>query len=361
MNIQSQRAPRIFLPSDKTRPADQFTRAAFAHAKAVTNLTSAEKICQERWPQDEATALITRGAVSPATTATPAWAGVLAPTGAVGAFVETLAPQSAASQIFARSTVVSLDGVGQITVPRRSAPPTGTEVSFIAPGEPITVAQLTLAGTTLGPARKLAVIIVATNELLESSAAEQVFAAMVRENVAAALDASFFSNAAATTARPAGILNGIGALAATAGGGEAAMVGDLDKLATAISDAAGEIVLVANPRQAFSIRIRLGTRFDIPVIASRAVPAGTVVALDPAAVAVRFGAVPRFESSEAPVIHMDDALALPIGTAGAPPSVASPARSMFQTNCTATRCILPAAWAVRSPGAIAWISGAVWA
>jgi hypothetical protein len=61
--------------------------------------------------------------------------------------------------------------------------------------------QLTLGGGMLGPARKLCTIVVATRETMESSAAEAVVQTLLRENAAFSLDASLFSNAAATDER----------------------------------------------------------------------------------------------------------------------------------------------------------------
>lgn len=344
-----------FLPSDRPRPALQFTRAAFANAVAATSLRSAADIAKERWPSDEATLMVMRGVASPATIASSPWAGVLAPT-VTGDYVATLAPVSAAAAVFARAIVAPLDGVASITVPRRANPPDPADVSWIAPGEPIGVGQLTVTGTILTP-KKLATIVAATRELIESSAAEAVFNAILRENVATSLDATFFSEVSATDARPAGVLEGITAL--TAASGADAMIDDLAQLVAAVSGSAGDVMIVANTAQALAIRVRLGSNFDVQVVGSRSVPAGTVIALDPAAIAVGFGAVPRFESSQETVLHMNT-VPTAISAAGSPNTIAAPVRSLFQTDCIATRVLLPAAWAVRDASAIAWVEGVSW-
>jgi len=40
---------------------------------------------------------------------------------------------------------------------------------------------------------------------------------------------------------------------------------------------------------------------------------------------------------------------LPIGTEGTPPTVAAPAKSLYQSDLVAIRVILDAAWALRAP------------
>jgi hypothetical protein len=55
---------------------------------------------------------------------------------------------------------------------------------------------------------------------------------------------------------------------------------------------------------------------------------------------------------------MEDTSPQQIGTA--PNVVAAPARSLWQTDSIAIRCILDAAWALRSTGAVAWVQSATW-
>jgi hypothetical protein len=274
--------------------------------------------------------------------------------------VGTLAPTSAAAAVFAKAFRASLAGIASLSLPRRASPPAAADVPWFEQGQPIPVGQLSVSGgATLGPPKKLAIIIGLTRQTMESSAAESVLTDMLRESVSFSLDASVFSTLAATDARPAGILNGIAGLTATAGGGTAAMEGDLEKLATAVSDAAGDVVLATHPRQALAIRIRKPD-LKIPVYSTRAIAAGTVIMLDPQALAVAFGTEPRFEAGIEPVIHHDDTTPLPISTAGSPNTVAAPARSLWQTDRVALRCILPAAWVLRQTGTVAWLSSATW-
>lgn len=335
-----------------SRPDQTLARAAFAVTLARRGHKTTEQIAERLWPNDA----IVKAAVSPATTTTPAWAGAVAQA-SVGDYVSSLSAASAASKVFADAVRVNLSGVASVTLPRRATPPAATDVTWVAEGSPFTVERLAVTGGAVLTPRKLGALIAITNELMNSSNAEAIFTEMLKESISFALDASFFSNVAASASRPAGILNGITATTATAGGGEAAQLGDLEKLAAAIADGVDDMVIVAHPRQAFALRLRNRGQLDFPVYSSRGVPAGTIVALDPKAVAVGFGAEPKFETSDETVIHMDDENPLPLAEGG---TVASPARSMYQVDCTALRARLPVAWGLRSPGAVAWISGATW-
>jgi hypothetical protein len=343
------------------RPGDYIPRAAYAHAVSALDPRQPggpEKVLRDRWSDDAVTPLVLKAAVDPAMMSVSGWAGIVA-SQAAGDYVSTLSRTSAAAAVFAKAFRADLDGIASILLPRRVTPPAAADVNWVAPGDPIPAGQISLSGATLGPAKKLAVMVALTRTLMESSAAENVLTTMLRESVSFSLDATVFSTLAATTARPAGILNGIAGLTATAGGGTTAMEGDLEKLAAAVSDAVGDVVIVAHPRQAFAIRIR-APQFGIPVFATRAIAAGTIVMLDPQALAVSFGTDPRFEAGIEGVLHLDDATPLAIETAGTPPTVAAAVRSAWQTDCVVTRCILPAAWVLRQTGTVAWLSSATW-
>src|SRR5215207_7741890 len=87
--------------SGRSRPAIHLTRAAFAHAKGLLEGQSPGDVCKNLWPGDDVTATVTRGTTTPATTATSGWASQLAQTSVTGDFVASLAPLSAAAQVFA--------------------------------------------------------------------------------------------------------------------------------------------------------------------------------------------------------------------------------------------------------------------
>jgi capsid protein len=227
---------------------------------------SVEEIAETLWTDDAVTPLVLRAAASPATTTGTGWADKLA-TNAVGDFVSSLVPLSAAARVFDAAVRVNLDGINSISFPYRSGDISSSAVPWVAQGAPIPVGQFALTSATLGPMHKLAIITALTRECAEHAAGEAVLTQLLRENAALALDASLFSNAAATADRPPGLLAGITPLTAASNGDDAAMSSDLSALANAISDDTAGLAYVMHPAQANTARLRRGTTFpsDIPV------------------------------------------------------------------------------------------------
>ena len=110
-----------------------------------------------------------------------------------------------------------------------------------------------------------------------------------------------------------------------------------------------------NPAQANMIKLRRGALFpdDVPIWPTIAVPAGTVIALDPLAFVSAFGSAPQIDTSNQISIQMQT-------TPSADLLTGSPAKSMVQVDCIATRLLLRAAWTWRIAGAVAWVQGAAW-
>ena len=195
------------------RPLPFLARAALAcvrHAFDPLGLRSAEDVAKSAWPGDKATlAVLDRAAVSPHSTTS---AAALA-TSAVGEFLGSLAPLSAAASLFAQAPRISLGELNTITFPRRSAAIDSAAVTWVDEGEPSRVPKLNIVGgSTLGPTKKLMSIVAVTRELTEASDAENVLDLMLRESCAFAIDATVFGAGAATSARPAGLLDGIAGL-----------------------------------------------------------------------------------------------------------------------------------------------------
>jgi hypothetical protein len=314
---------------------------------------SAESYARSRWG-DDVTPIVLRAATGSATTGIPAWAGDLA-RDAVGDFLASLAPISAAAKLFAAAPRVSLAGIQTLKFPARSGPLTPDQTMWIAEDAPAPVLRIDLTSATLGPAKKMLAFVVATRELLESSSAETIIATLLRENAAVSLDASLFSDLPATPARPAGALFGIAPLTVTTGGGDAAMTADLSALAAAISGSTGSLAFVAHPTQANAIKLRRGSLWpdDVPVWPTIGVAPGTVIALDPAAFASAFGDEAEISTSAETVLQMDTA-------PGADPMAGPSTKNLFQTDATAARLKLRAAWAWRATGCAAWVTGTTW-
>jgi capsid protein len=344
-----------------SRPAVHLERACIASAMAVIRKSYDTSIARDRWADDQVVPLLLRAATAPAALTDAGWAGTLARQ-VVGDFVSSLQPISAAAKLFAAAPSASLDGVATISFPKRASPIAASDVMWVSEAGVVPVKKYPITGVQLGPTKKLGVIVAATRQLMESSSAESALTLMLRESAAFSLDASVFSSTAASASRPAGILNGIAPLTATAGGQDDALSSDLEKLAAAIAPVSSGIAFIMNPRQGYSVRIRRGSTFarDIPIWTTTAVAEGTLIALDPAAIVSAFGVTPEIRSSIEVSLHLEDTAPAHIGTPGTPNVVAAPAHSMWQIDGVATRLLLPAAWAVRSPGAIAWLASATW-
>jgi hypothetical protein len=354
-----------FLPSDlpKPNPAKAMSRAAFAVARnaLINKGQGAVALAGERWPHDKEAIALTRAATSPASTSSSTWAGFLSPT-FVSDFLGSLTGESAAARLIAAGTRLSLDGTYSVTVPHRSANLPNVDAQWVAELGVWPVRQVALAASTLGPTRKLITGAVVSRELADYANGEEIVGRLLIEDIGATLDASMFSATAASSSRPAGLLNGITALTATTGGGEAAIRGDLAKLAVvATATGASDLVFIASPSYAARAALYPNVVGDnLRVWPSVAVADGTIIAIAPGAFVSGFGAVPRIDAARHATLHLDDASPLAISTAGTPNTVAAPVSSMFQSDTIALRVILDAAWTLRATGAVAWLQSASW-
>jgi hypothetical protein len=333
--------------------------ACAAQAVHPNKFSSPEAFARERWGAGPV-GMVLRAASAPAMTTTPTWAGVTAHD-VIGDFFASLAPMSAAASLIDAAPRVSLDRINSLKFPARSGSIDAAYLPWVGEGMPAPVLRFTFAtAATIGPACKLMAIVVMTREMAESSSAEMILTTILRENVSLALDASMFSTAAATAARPAGILAGLTPLTAATGGGETAMTTDLSALAGAIGSVTNGLAYVMNPKQAHAIKITRGTTWpdDVPIWPTVGVAPGTIIALDPAAFVSAFGSDPDITSSFEATLHMEDATPQQLVTS--PGVIASPQHGLFQTETLATRLRLPAAWAVRQTGAVSFITGATW-
>jgi hypothetical protein len=104
----------------------------------------------------------------------------------------------------------------------------------------------------------------------------------------------------------------------------------------------------------------LPSSFAYTIVASSALPAATVVAVDAAGVAAAISAEAQIATSENAAVHEEDSspLALVSGAQGSG-VVAVPMRAAFQTDVALLRIVAHAAWAAR-PGAAAAITAVTW-
>jgi Phage capsid family len=334
--------------------ANSLSRAAFAFARhAFEPAASPLAIAKRTFGSDRAVEFLIRAAVSPAMTTTTGWADTFVTVANV--FLASLTGPSAAADLFGRGLQVKFDGAGMVSLPTIA---TGS-ASFVGQGKPIPVTQYqTASGVKLEP-HKLALIAVLTREMVESSNAQAIVSASLTEAAAYGLDVAVFSATAGSDDRPPGILNGVPAEStpSTASPLSDAMVADLATLGGKVARVAGsDVVFVAAPEQALAIALR-SPDFGYPVLASRALLKGTVIAVAANAIVSGFDSVPVIEASREPELIPDTAPGEIVPAGG---GFSGQTWSLFQSDRVGLKMRMEAAWALRSPNAIAWMSNVTW-
>lgn len=108
-----------------------------------------------------------------------------------------------------------------------------------------------------------------------------------------------YGTAAADEDQPAGLLHCVTPIAAAATGPDA-MAEDFGALTGAIGEAGidpTEAVFVCSPREATIMKIKVGPKFDYPVLSTLGLPAKTVACFAPAAVASGYQDATQIETS----------------------------------------------------------------
>jgi hypothetical protein len=320
------------LPANRPpRPGDAVVRTALAHAQRRAGL-------------------VTRADATIGTTGASGWGEEITTT-SLRDFVAQLAPASAAAELIRLSggpLEFGRDNV--LLLPAWTAAPVA---HWCTEGDPIPVTSGTVATPQL-LAKNLSTIVPVSGQLLAQSNAEPGVRIALNEAVSKALDLALFGTAAASDARPAGLLNGVSALTGFPGDDATAMLADLRALVSAVAPY-GSPALVMHPVRALALAVRAPS-LGIPVVPTGHIAEGTVIALATPALAVAMGEIDIRSSSDA-TIHMDDEPLPIVDGAG---TVADPVRSMFQTAAVAIRLILTVGWQLRAPGGVAWIEGAAW-
>jgi hypothetical protein len=326
-------------------PWRSMARAAIAHAHwSIERKTRPVDYVEKTWEFDTDAHLLTRAATHPLTISESVALAEVAT-----AFLPALVPYSAGAKLFSMCTRLTFDGRGSFSIPDITAMSAG----FVAENSPKAVLAGVSRGATLNP-YKLAALIVASSELLAQGSVETIFQNTLAEAAARGLDTVLFSNAAATSASPAGLLNGIAGLTPSAPGTKTEAIStDLVALIAAVAPVAGggDIVIVVNPAQAAEIGIRTLGGFKDMIIPNGNLASGTVIAIATPAVVSAFGA-PTFSSSSEAAVHMSD-------TPGAIVA-SSPTSSMWQTANIAIKMVNDATWALRSTSGVAWMTGVNW-
>ena len=141
-----------------------------------------------------------------------------------------LLPQSVYGPLATQGMRLTFGRYGAINIPTRSLATT-IAGSFVGEGLPIPVRQGLFTTQQLTP-KKMAVISTWTREMDEHSVPQisALIQQAIQQDTSVAIDTILLDTNAKTTIRPAGLRNGISGLTATAGGGFAALVGDLKQL-----------------------------------------------------------------------------------------------------------------------------------
>jgi hypothetical protein len=330
------------------------SRAAIASARhAFDPRTPAVEIARRSFDNDRGVELVLRAASAPAMTSAAGWAGTFALVENV--FLSSLVGPSAAAGLFARGLKIQFDGHAAVSLPTIS---TG-QAGFVGENKSIPVVQFqTASGVSLSPC-KLALISLITREMIDGSNAEAIISATLKESASYGLDAVLFSASAATPDQPAGILNGVAAdTPSTNTDTWAAMIADLSLIGGKVARVAGsDVVFICAPEQALAIALR-SPDFAYPVLASKALTEGTVISVAANAIVSGFDPVPTIEASIDPEIIPDTAppgLIVPGGG-----TFTNTTWSMFQSDRVALRMRMRAAWALRSPNAIAHMTATTW-
>ncbi|WP_256806330.1 hypothetical protein [Bradyrhizobium sp. Bra64] len=327
-------------------------------AVAVGRLTGQhpDRILRQHWQHDHQAALIAKAAVTPT-----AMADV--ETASKWLFLSGLTPQSGAVRLFSGATRLDMDNVHLLNVSSVIAP----SPVFVGEGKPMPMMMGTTALAALGPVRKMLLGTAVTGELefAVPETASTLIGRVLSEQAGKSLDAVLFDAIAADDDRPAGLLNGVAPIAAAAGLTTAfdAAKTDLANLAAALATAGCDperMVIVANSSQALALRLMAGPRFTNEIIGTTALATGTVVAIDPAAIASGYSGVPEIEISEGGTAHFESATPLPISTAATPNTVAAPVLSAWQENLLMLKVRLRCCWGVLVPGAVQVVQGVTW-
>lgn len=316
-----------------------------------------------------------KAAQSPAQTNVATWAQELVQV-SYGAFMDLLTPESVVANL--PMTRFSFDGYGSIIIPNRASRTKNLGAAFRAEGAPIRVGAAVLGSKTLTP-KSMGIIGSFTNELFKRSTPniEMMIRQWMIEDTSMALDTSFLGAQAGTATTPAGIANALGANSVASTGATAAEItadarGMLGRMANALLGR--RPVWIMSPSNKIALQLALtpagtlafpsvelnNTFAGYPILTSMNVPLDEVFLVDAAEIDFA-GGIPEFLGTDVATIHEEDTtpLALASGAQGSA-VVATPARSLFQTNSAAIRAVWELDWLVMRTGAVQLLTGVAW-
>lgn len=354
---------------------DLLVRAVTAAGIAHFGKQPLERVLEQRYDNHRATAelakIMARSDQTIGATTVSGWASELVQTVNQG-FLDALMPYSIYPALRAKGIGLNFDGIGTVVIPGRTAG--GAGGGFVAEGLPIRVGRITTNSVSMSP-KKLGVIVAFSRELAKRStpAIEALVRQAILEDTAVILDAALTDATASSAARPAGLLNGVSAVASGYGGGDyQAVLADFKALLAPFfaANAADNIVVLMNPAQGLALSMMPGPdgvigsfmgaiRERVTFLESTSVTAGRLIALRASDFATALGDAPEFDVSEQATIHMEDTTPLEI-VSGTGPTTADPVRSLWQTATIGVRMIQDISWKMRRSGMVQWIDTTTW-
>jgi HK97 family phage major capsid protein len=293
--------------------------------------------------------LITKAAVSPATTTDGTWAGPLAQYGVAGEALQLLRGASIIGALEPKMRRVPF----RVKVPREIGAGTGGGWIGQGLGTPVTA---TAYDVLQQEAYKAGKIVVLSRELLQlgDPVAEKTVRDTVIAGVTAYLDAQFLTNTVTLAAdvRPAAITNGATAVTST-GTTAAQITADLNGLLAAINTTGTSLVWVMRPLTVARMAATLGNAvtglptnlFGIPVVLSANSPQ-QITLIDAAHILYSDDGSIDVDTSESAAIEMDS---VPTD----PPTAATVTVSLFHRNLFGIKVIRWLSYLRAQTGAVA--------
>jgi HK97 family phage prohead protease len=368
----------ILPPKKKFEAVDHVFRAMSVAVKAYGTQTPVEQTLRDMYGADDVTGYMLKAAVNPAMTTVAGYAAELVQIG-YGGLMDRLMAGSIYGPLSGYGSKFDFGRNGSIKIPVRSNTPRAAG-AWVGEGAAKPVKKITLTPITLTPF-KMAVITTFTEEMAfySTPAIEGVLRKAMADDTREALDGFLIDNVAASSVRPAGLLNGVSGLTPSAASTRIdKIVADLNALIAPMEAAGGggNVVLIMNPAQARAVGMAQTTTGDFAfagtgeaaskfgikaIITSTTVTAGTVIAVDADWFTTAVGDTPRFAVSTEATLHEEDTtpLALGSGTQGSG-VLAVPMRSLFQTDSVAIRLSLYVTWAMTRTGMVQYVPGVTW-
>jgi hypothetical protein len=344
---------RPLVPEDRrARPGDSFVRAAFEYAQSKT-LRREPRFAAD----DPVPGMILRADATIGTTGVAGWAAEVART-SWRDYLVSLAPYGAGGRLIELATPATLGQDNILNYPAVAAAP--SVLGWVAEGDPIPVSAVNFSTVVLGPPKKLGSILVWSGELAKRSNAEQIFAQLMRESVAASIDSALLATTAGSAAAHAGLLNGVVALGAYPGNDLVAVENDLLTLASACaaSGGSGRCTFIVDPTRLARLLILapvLAASLDI--VASAAVPVDRIIGIDAASLIIAVDQAPEIFATNVGTAHMST---VPLEIVSTAPATADPVREQWQTNAQGLRVLHWIAFARRRAAAVNFINAAGW-